>query len=46
MYGHAIMDILAVSSPVSEFWAVGTKGVIAGKLRDKEVYEKELRLCF
>jgi hypothetical protein len=28
------------------YWVVDTKDVIAGKLRDKEGYEKELRLCF
>lgn len=34
-----------ISRNVSEYWAVGTKDVIVGKLRNKEVYEKELRLC-
>jgi hypothetical protein len=29
-----------------EYWAVDTKDVIAGKLRDKEGYENELHLCF
>lgn len=31
---------------VSEYWAVDTKDVMEGKLKDKEVYEKELRLRF
>lgn len=31
---------------VSEYWAAGTEAVIAAKLRDKEDYEKALRLRF
>lgn len=31
---------------VSEYWAADTKDVIEGKLKDKEVYENELRLRF
>ncbi|KAJ5198289.1 uncharacterized protein N7498_007406 [Penicillium cinerascens] len=39
-------DPLDISKIVSEYWAVDTKDVVAGKLRDKEVYEEDLRLRF
>ncbi|KAL3457958.1 hypothetical protein BJX64DRAFT_302290 [Aspergillus heterothallicus] len=39
-------DPSGFSRIVSEYWTVDTKGVLEGKLKDKEDYENELRLRF